>query len=54
MLNNEEINAFDVLDLIWMSRYRWDCEIGSIVVESVGKSFVMRINWRFENVSQRY
>jgi hypothetical protein len=36
ILNNEEINAFDVLDLIWMPKYRWDCEIESIVVELVG------------------
>ena len=33
--NNQQINAFDVLDLIWMPKYRWDRDIESVVVELV-------------------
>ena len=33
--NNQKINAFDVSDLIWMPKYRWDREIESVVVELV-------------------
>ena len=33
--NNQQINVFDVLDLIWMPKYRWDREIESVVVELV-------------------
>ena len=33
--NNQQINAFDVLDLIWMPKYMWDRDIESVVVELV-------------------
>ena len=33
--NNQQINVFDVCDLIWMPKYRWDRELESVVVELV-------------------
>ena len=33
--NNDEINVFDVLDLIWVPKYRSDREIEDIIVELV-------------------
>jgi len=33
--NNQQINVYDIIDMIWMPKYRWDREIESIVVELV-------------------
>ena len=34
--NNQPLNAYDALDIIWMPKYRWDRDIEDIVVELVG------------------
>ena len=33
--NNQPINSYDILDLIWMPTYRWDREIESTILELI-------------------